>query len=147
MFKQSETENCLLIRCKITKKGSLQKSHYTLFSQITVKLNVHFYYRSQMKLRESNVFTPVCHSAHGGGGVYLWVWCLLWVGAGGVSLWVRGGGVRLWVRGVHPPGHTHAPQHTFPRTHTTPVEMAIEAGGTHPTGMHSGWKMYSNTCT
>ena len=75
-----------------------------------------------------------------GGGVSLWV------GAGGVSLWVRG--VSASGSGVYTPVDTHMPpQHTFPRTHTTPVEMAIEAGGTHPNGMHSCWKMYSNTCT
>ena len=47
---------------------------------------------------------------------------------------------------VHPHGHKLPPRHTHPQdtplsrtppdTHL-PVEMAIEAGGTHPTGMYS----------
>ena len=59
--------------------------------------------------------------------------------------------------GQTPPGHTHTHTHTWTHTtlghnpppgrhhpghtplwaNTTPVEMTIEAGGTHPTGMHS----------
>ena len=87
-----------------------------------------------------------------GGGVGWWCVCLcvrgvrlwVWMGREGVWLWVQWG-ICLWVcRGVHPREHTH-PLDT-PRTHTsswTPsegpltVEMAIEAGDTHPTGMHS----------
>ena len=68
-------------------------------------------------LGQGNVFTPVCHSVHGG--------CLP-LGAGVTPL-------------NTPPGHTPLDN---PRTHThpghiPPGEMAIEAGGTHPTGMHS----------
>ena len=52
----------------------------------------------------------------------------------------RGWGVGLWVWEVSstPPGHTH-PRHAnppLPDTQLT-VEVAIEAGGTHPYGMHS----------
>ena len=79
---------------------------------------------------------------------------------GGICLWVQSRGVCLWVQGgVTPPGHslwTHTcPLSTHPRTHTPldthllpsghahtswtppPLTLAIEAGGTHPTGMHS----------
>ena len=52
----------------------------------------------------------------GGGSVYLWVWGGLPLVPGGLPLG-RG-------------GYT-------PRADTSPVEMTIEAGGTHPTGMHS----------
>ena len=31
---------------------------------------INAFYRPQTKLREGNVFTPVCHSVHGGGGVF-----------------------------------------------------------------------------
>ena len=45
-----------------------------------------------------------------------------------VSHSVHGKGyLPLGLRGVHPTGHTHPPM----------VELAIEADGTHPTGMHS----------
>ena len=65
---------------------------------------------------------PVSPGGFGGFGVgcddCLWVWV--------VCLWVRGG-VSTTSLGTRNPGHTH--------THT-PVEVAIEEGGTHPTGMH-----------
>ena len=32
-------------------------------------INSVFYYRPQTKLREGNVFTPICDSVRGGGGV------------------------------------------------------------------------------
>ena len=65
-----------------------------------------YFYRPQTKLREGNVFTPVCHSVHGWGG---------WDG-------VSDSASRGWIP---------------PWADTPPVEMTIEAGGTHPTGMHS----------
>ena len=69
-------------------------------------------------------------------------------GSGGVSLWVHG--VCLWGQDVYtpwinpqedtpgqtPPGHTHIPSR-HPLCRHRHVEMAIEAIGTHPTGMHS----------
>ena len=30
-----------------------------------------FYYRPQRSCGQGNIFAPVCHSVHGGGGVYL----------------------------------------------------------------------------
>ena len=61
------------------------------------------------------MFSQACviHSVHGGG-----------VGVGGASQHAIGQG------GVHPPGHT------------PPAEMAIEAGGTHPTGKHSWFTFF-----
>ena len=50
-------------------------------------------------------------------------------------------GVYLWVRGVYTPVDTHIPGHpsldTSPLSTPPPIEMVIEAGGTHPIGMHS----------
>ena len=50
--------------------SSVLSSHYaTEVSALQVSL--HFictYYRRQAKLREGNVFTPVCHFVHRGGG-------------------------------------------------------------------------------
>ena len=68
-------------------------------------------YHPQMKLREGNVFTPVCDSVHRG---------MVCIPAGVVSAWG-------WPPGT--PGH--------PSPGQTPPETATEAGGTHPTGMHS----------
>ena len=67
----------------------------------------------------------VCLSVQGGLGVgcddCLWVWV--------VCLWVQGGGVATTSLDTRNPGHTH--------THTpVEVEVAIEEGGTRPTGMH-----------
>ena len=67
-------------------------------------------------------------------------------GSGGFCLWVEGG-VCLLVWGGYTPGHTHThgqppssrtplPLKRSPWTHP-PVKMAIEADGTHPTGIHS----------
>ena len=74
------------------------------------------FYRPQTKLREGNLFTPVCQSfcsqgdVHGRRSVHGrgCAWQGTCVAGGGM----RGGGV--WAG-----------------------EMATEAGGTHPTGMHS----------
>ena len=50
----------------------------------------------------------------------------------GVCIPACNGGVCLWVRGgAHPLGRH------FPPADTPTVEMTIEAGGMHPTGMHS----------
>ena len=117
-------------------------------------------YRPRKKLREGNVFTPICHSVHGR-GVRGQVsasgsrGCLP-LGPGGVCLWVQA--VCHWVQGrvsTTPPEHTPLGTHTplIPsNTHTldtplppqtppdmpsSPVETAIEVGCTHPTGIHS----------
>ena len=69
---------------------------------------------------------PISHSVHEGGGVCLWVQ--------GVCL-PLGFGVDVY----HPPPR-HTPLHSNTHTRTLghpAVEVAIEAGGTHPTGMHS----------
>ena len=66
-----------------------------------------YFYCPQTKSREGNVFTPVCHSVHGWGG-------------GGVFASASRGWIPPWTDNPPPP-----------------VEMTIEAGGTHPTGMHS----------
>ena len=95
-----------------------------------------------MKLREGNVFTPVCQSFCPQGA------CL----GGRVSTFGSGGCTPPGHKHTHTPTHplgTHTswaplkhplapPGHTYPPTDTpTLVEMAIEAGGTHHTGMHS----------
>ena len=46
--------------------------HCNIFSSTSQSDFVHSCYRPQRKLRESNVFTPVCQSVHGEGG-WLWV--------------------------------------------------------------------------
>ena len=90
------------------------------------------------KLREGNVFTPVCHSVHMGvvcipectwaegmwwkRGVYPSMHLDRGCGEGGVA---KGG---CEVRGDGKGGRT---------TPWTQLVMAIKAGGTHPTGMHS----------
>ena len=60
-------------------------------------------------MREGNVFTTVCNSVHGGGGL-------------SASGWL---------------GRVFASRDTPPPSQTPPVEMITEASGTHPTGMHS----------
>ena len=91
-------------------------------------------YRPQTKLREGNIFTPVCHSVRGE------------VSGSGSG----GGGVPMGL-GVHTPWphplHTHIPlghpldRQTHRQTHTngthTPPHYGQQAGGTHPTGMFS----------
>ena len=64
------------------------------------------FYRPQTKLREGNVFTPVCDSVYRG----------------------RGGCIPACI-GQEP----DTPRQTPPRQTPSPPEMATEARGTHPT--------------
>ena len=77
------------------------------------------YYRPQTKLREGNVFTPVCHSVQG--GVYP---SMQWAKWGCVTGVCNQGGVG--------PGGC-----------TTPTPTGQQAGGTHPTGMLSCFIIYT----
>ena len=69
--------------------------------------NISYFHRPQTKLREGDVFTPVCDSVHRGSMHDRGAWHA-WQGS------MYGGG-----RGFHA------------------RETATEAGGIHPTGMHS----------
>ena len=111
----------------------------------------------QTKLREGNVFTPVCHFVHGvlGAGVCL---CSSWdaSGSGGVSLGLGctfrsgcvplgPGGVYLWVQDlevsasrfgvsttptpISPERDTHSSQTHTDTLDKPPLETATEAGG------------------
>ena len=77
-----------------------------------------YYYRPQTKLREDNVFTPVCQSFCSQGG-----WCT-------------------------PPRQTPPTGQTPPPRGNTPLEVATEVGrgGMHPTGMHSCWSILQYKC-
>ena len=70
-------------------------------------------YRPQTKLWEGSVFTPVCDSAHDGcvSQHAMGMWCV-----------------------CPPPPWADAPTSW---ADTSPHKTATEAGGTHPTGMHS----------
>ena len=72
-----------------------------------------------------------------GGCLPLGPWGCLPLGPGDVCLWVPGV-CTPWTHmpGQTPPGHTPHRQ-TLPWADTTPIKVTIEAGGTHPTGMHS----------
>ena len=73
-------------------------------------------------LGQGNIFTPVCHSVHEGGGKYLGRYP---PGPGTPSGQVYHPRTRYTPRQVHPPGAVHARRY------------GQQAGGTHPTGMHS----------
>ena len=101
-----------------------------------------FHYRPQTKLREGNVFTPVCRSFCSAGG-------LSGSGPRGMWLWIQG--MCLWVWGCTPPSHaplfthpldTHSPGHTpvldTPRLSPSP-HYGQQTSGIHPTGMLSCW--------
>ena len=77
-------------------------------------------------LGQGNVFTPVCHSLHGG--------CIPACNEQVVST-SESGGVYHPVQ--TPPVGRHHPRQIPTVGRLSPVEMTIEAGGTHPTGMHS----------
>ena len=82
------------------------------------------------KLRQGNVYTPVCHSVHKGEGV----------------------------SGSHSPGQTspgqtfphgqtlalgrHTPQADIPSADPPPRQTATAADGMHPTGIYSCWTCY-----
>ena len=70
------------------------------------------YYRPKRSFGQGNIFTPVCHSVHRGGGVGIPA-CLAGQSRRGVGLQFFGGGVSK-----------------------TP-EYGQRSAGTHPTGMHS----------
>ena len=74
-------------------------------------------YRPQTKLQEGNDFTPVCHSIYRG-GEYDVTFCFL-RRIISLPVWshVPSGG-RVWSQNLH-------------------LVAATEAGGMHPTGMHS----------
>ena len=84
-------------------------------------------------LGQGNIFAPVCHSVHRGGGACSGCVCVLQGGClvpGGVLVGVPGPrGVCFWgvpgLGGGGVPGGDHPPG------------TATAAGGTHPTGMHS----------
>ena len=94
------------------------KRSYGVFTLI-----VWSFYRPKTKLREGNVFTPVCHSVHRAGGVYLSA-CWDTHTPGQTPL------------GKHPTGQTHTPGRTRPPGRHPPPAVTA-ADGTHPTGMHS----------
>ena len=81
-----------------------------------------YYYRLQTKLREDNVFTPVCYSVHKGGGLPLG----------------RGGGyLPLVLRGYpHPTGRhclgRHLPGQTPPEVRHTPLRQTPPAWADTP---------------
>ena len=96
---------------------------YLETTSISANLNI---YRLQTKLREGNLFTPACDSVH----------------------WVRGSPSRRapsWVDtslGRHTRGQNPLPPADTPlgrnnRPHPKQTPTTTEAGGTHPTGMHS----------
>ena len=115
-------------------------------------------------LGQGNIFTPVCHSVHGGGGRGA---CVaggrVWLGgacvargacmAGGVCVaggmhgqGVHGqggtcmaGGGHVWLGGMH--GGGMRGMHPLPPADTTSTAYGQPSGGTHPTGMHSCFKL------
>ena len=92
-------------------KGCCCMSMYSLVRALTSVFYYNIFYRMQTKLRECNVFTPVCRS-----------FCSQ-----------REGFSVFGSRRCTPPGHT-------PRTHTpldTPPHFGQQVGDTHPTGMLS----------
>ena len=82
-----------------------------------------YYYHPPTKLREGNVFRSSCHSVHGWGG---------------------GRRSPLW-RETSPRTQIPLDRDTYPQTQTPWTEIpadwqlvaATEAGGTHPTGIHT----------
>ena len=106
----------------------IMKKHIsrTSYAKLYIQGQSFLFYRPQMKLREGNVFTAVCHSVHKEGGVSQHA-----MGRGSVSQHAMGD-VCLWVWGVHSLGrHLSIPsRHPPPRR---PLKRAVR----HPTGMHS----------
>ena len=70
-----------------------------------------------MKLRQGNVFTPVCHSVHG---------------------W---GGSATPPAGRHPRADNPRPLGRHPPAQCM-LEYGQQTGGTHPTGMHSYYNLF-----
>ena len=140
-------------------------------------------------LGQGNIFTPVCHSVHGGGGGRAWlegvcgwggghVWPggHAWLGGvcgrghawpggawpgrnmhgwGGGHVWLGGGvwlgvcmaGGHVWLGGMCGWGACVAGGHAWgwhaplPPADTTSTAYGQPSGGTHPTGMHSCFKL------
>ena len=88
-------------------------------------------YRQQTKLREGNVFTPVCQSFHSQG-----------VGVYSIMQWARGMYLSMqW--GCLPPWADIPPdRHTLGRP---PPRDGHCSGGKHPTGMHFVYISISNS--
>ena len=82
---------------------------------------MHFYYHPPNEVCEGYVFTPVCQSfcSQLGGGIH-----------GQVPPLGRS------TRQVHPPGR-YTPQAGTPQSPPAGTPPGQQAGGTHPTGMHS----------
>ena len=108
-----------------------------------------YIYRPQTRLREGNVFTPVCGFVHGRGGYMPLVWRCLHLVRGGMSASSRE------PQGRHPPGKTSPlGKHPLgrqpllrpdtPTLNTT--RYGQQAGGTHPTRMHSCLNCYGILC-
>ena len=138
-------------------------------------------------LGQGNIFTPVCHSVHGGGGggVRGWKACVAgggMCGQGGRHAWLGGvcGRGHAWPGGAWPGGNMHGwggacvvggwcvaggcawlggmcgwgacmaggmhgggmrGMHPLPPADTTSTAYGQPSGGTHPTGMHSCFKL------
>ena len=90
------------------------------------------YYRPQRSCGQGNIFTPVCHSVHGGGG-------------GGIPQGTEADppGPDTPLRpDTHPPWTRHPLDQTPPGPGPPPPRKqtpayGLRAAGTHPTGMHS----------
>ena len=77
-------------------------------------------YQPQIKLRENNVFTNICHSIH----------------EGGVWLWVQG--VWLWIWEYTPPGHTPLDTHpSWTHSGSTPPWDSHSLGHPVPRDSHT----------
>ena len=102
---------------------SKSQFHTNLTLIVNLTLKTSFNYRQQTKLREGNVFTPVCQSFCSQEGVWPWaLWVCLPLGPGEGGVWQT------------PPGRHPLDRHFQGRP--PPKEPVTEAGGTHPTGMH-----------
>ena len=110
LFEFTLFEPCLFIYVGIlliTSEGS-QYSFDKKFSEFPHTFEELHYYRPQTKFGARRIFAPVCHSVHKGGGTWA-----------GTPPW------QVHPRAGHPPGQVH------------PLGYGQQAGGTHPTGMHS----------
>ena len=86
---------------------------------------------SAIEVSEGSVFTPVCHSVHGGGGVSR-------LRPGGVSRPRPSGGLSR----PRPRPRGCVLQHALRQTPPPPQQTATAADGTYPTGMHSCFKLH-----
>ena len=85
------------------------------------------YYRPQRSCGQGNIFTPVCHSVHRGGG------------SASVHAGIPpppGAGTPPWEQ-AHTPGSRHPPGPGTPPPGKQTRAYGLRAAGTHPTGMHS----------